>query len=92
MSNSQATMRHVLALGFLIAGSLAGFFYTALGMSASKHLRGTDEVDKTFGWTLMWSLEPQRYDAQGQRLCRKGAWVLASTLACWALGTIFWTD
>jgi hypothetical protein len=70
-----------LILGVL--GTLAGLVYAGLGIAALKHLRQASGTDRTVGWTLWWFTESDRYDEEGQRLCRIGGVVLLFGVASW---------
>jgi hypothetical protein len=77
-----------LPIVLALVGSAAGVAYSVLGVLALKHLGGATEVDRTIGWSLLWSLEWRRYDAEGRRLCRVGGIVFLLSAACWAV--LFW--
>jgi hypothetical protein len=78
-------------LAFILgtAGTAAGLYYSFLGIVALKHLPRSTETDRTVGWSLWWWLESARYDAEGKRLCRRGAWVFVFGAMCWLLAMYF---
>ena len=84
------TMDFILAIVFGALGTLAGLVVSGLGLAALKHVVGTTESDRVVGWTLWWWLDSSRYDANGQRLCGRGAWIFAIGLICWLLAVYFW--
>jgi hypothetical protein len=72
----------------LILGCLAaalGLWYAALGISAIKHLRDADEMDKVVGWSLWWCLDLKRYDDEGQRICKHGLAIAVASILLWIL-------
>jgi len=73
------------AITFAVLGALGGFVYSGMGIAALKHLAGADEIDRVVGWTLWWWTESDRYDAEGKRLCRRGAWIFWLAAASWIL-------
>lgn len=81
-------MAHALSVFFALLGTSAGGIYAALGLVAHRHLRASAEVDRVVGWSLWWFAERDRYNAEGQRLCRLGliAFVVgAASWLAWAL-------
>lgn len=61
-------------LSILVGGLaiLLGIWYSMLGFSAVKYLNDADVVDKIAGWTLWWCIDVNRYNDEGQRLCKRG--------------------
>lgn len=77
------------AIAFAVLGTLGGLVYSGMGIAALKHLSDADEIDRTVGWTLWWWTDVKRYDAEGKRLCRRGAWIFFLAAACWILAVYF---
>lgn len=77
------------AITFALLGTLGGFVYAGTGLAALKYLSGSNEVDRTVGWTLWWWAASDRYDAEGKRLCRRGAWLFWFAAVCWILAVYF---
>jgi hypothetical protein len=77
-------MHTSVIFGWVLVGAsiAAGLYYCALGIAALKHLPTATEIDRVVGWTAWWFLEKDRYDDEGQRLCRRGAVLFA---LAWAL-------
>lgn len=78
------------ALLFGVVGTAAGLFASGLGLTALNHLRAATETDRVVGWTLWWWADAKRYDAEGRRLCRRGAFAFAVGAVCWLLAVYFW--
>ena len=58
-----------------VLGTLAtalGIWYAVLGLSAKKHLRDADQIDKAIGWSLWWCFDEKRYSEEGRKLCKLG--------------------
>ena len=72
----------------VILGGIAaafGIWYAVLGISAIKHLRDADQIDKTVGWSLWWCLDNDRYDDEGRRLCKRGRLLALTSIALWTV-------
>lgn len=80
----------VLAVVLASVGTVAGLAYSILGILALKHLPDADETDRVAGWTLWWWLDGERYDPEGQRLCKLGGWVLGVGAVCWLIAFVLW--
>lgn len=83
-------MPSALSVTFAVLGTIAGLCYAGLGIAALSHMPASDEHDRVGSWSLWWWLERGKYDEEGKRLCRKGAWVFAFGTACWVVSAYFW--
>lgn len=80
----------VLAVVLALVGTVAGLVYSFLGILALKYLPDADETDRVAGWTLWWWLDGERYDPEGQRLCKLGGWVFGVGAGCWVAAAYLW--
>ena len=64
---------HGWLVGVLTFVSLvAGFAYVAIGLRAHEHLNeSASSQDRSVGWLFWWSFEPEKFDGEGRRLCRR---------------------
>lgn len=66
-------MSNVLFGILVLISVIVGVWYMRLGYQARTHLNeNASEVDRSRGWLFWWSFAPHKYDAEGQRLCKKG--------------------
>lgn len=68
-----STLRDVAAVVLLLLSLGVGGAYVMLGLRAKAHMTAeASESDRSIGWLFWWSFEKRLYDAEGQKLCRKG--------------------
>jgi hypothetical protein len=72
-----------VSIAFGALATLLGLYYSFLGLSAVRHLRKADEIDRVAGWTLLWCLDTDRYELEGKRLCKIGLIVSLCSAALW---------
>jgi hypothetical protein len=61
-----------------------GVSYMLLGLKARDHLTAeASGSDRSIGWLFWWSLDKDKYDAEGKRICRSGDLLLLPGFACW---------
>jgi hypothetical protein len=72
-----------LQITLMIAGSILGLIYSALGISAIRYLIESNEIDRSVGWTLWWCYEQKRYSQQGKKLCKYGIVTSSLAITCW---------
>jgi len=82
-------MAHPLSIVLALLGTSAGVVYAALGHMALRHLREATEVDRAVGWSLWWFAERDRYNPEGQRLCRLGLIAFVVGTASWLAWAFF---
>lgn len=69
-----------------VLGALAtalGIWYAVLGLSAIKHLRDVDQIDKVIGWSLWWCFDESRYSEEGRKLCKLGQILASVAVVLW---------
>lgn len=72
-----------VSIAFGALATLLGLYCSFLGLSAVRHLRKADEIDRVAGWTLLWCLDTDRYELEGKRLCKIGLIVSLCSAALW---------
>ncbi|SFU37488.1 hypothetical protein SAMN05216350_101603 [Polaromonas sp. YR568] len=78
-------MRAIDALAVL--GTLLGFYYFVLGISAGAHLMDTERA-KSPGERLLltiylWSFDFSQFSDEGKKLCKQGNGVVGLAAAAW---------
>ncbi|HOE41653.1 MAG TPA: hypothetical protein PLB25_08505 [Rhodoferax sp.] len=69
-----------------VLGALAtalGIWCAVLGLSAIKHLREADQIDKAIGWSLWWCFDVDRYSKEGRKLCKLGQLLAFAAVVLW---------
>jgi predicted branched-subunit amino acid permease len=78
-------MRPVDALAVL--GTLCGFYYFALGLSAGSYLndqvRANSPGERFLLTNFLWSLTPGQFSDEGRRICKKANWVAVLAFTAW---------
>jgi hypothetical protein len=81
------SLNTVAFVALLLISVIVGSVYMSLGLEARSHLTSeASESDRSIGWLFWWSWEKGLYDAEGQKLCRKGnkwAFVLVALYVAW---------
>ncbi len=66
-----------------VVATALGIWYAVLGLSAIKHLRNADQIDKAIGWSLWWCLDESRYEKEGRKLCKLGQILAFVAVVLW---------
>lgn len=76
------TLQTIAFIALLVLSLVVGGTYTMLGLEAKAHMTSeASESDRSIGWLFWWSWEKRLYDPEGQRLCRKGNFLVLPLIA-----------
>ncbi len=75
-------MNSLVFVSLLLISVTVGGAYTVLGLKARAHLTSkASESDRSIGWLFWWSCDKKLYDEEGQRICRKGNFLVLPLVA-----------
>ena len=81
-TTSSINMQTAILVALLSLSIGLGGAYVMLGLEARSHLtREASASDRAIGWLFWWSFDKGLYDAEGQKLCRRGDWLALPIIA-----------